>query len=162
MQLNLLNVHDRYLKLIVSDIFKFQNDQCPDYFDEIFCPVGKNGVTTRSSNKKLKLPFWIAKLGIQILSYVGLNTWNSLLDNLQSATSINSFKHNIQEYFLKKVSNAEADIYSHTLGDTKTKFATFLEFMHIRMGTVFYLFLGLNIKIAPNAFNFSSAWLLVY
>ena len=113
MQLNLLNVHDRYLKLIVSDIFKFQNDQCPDYFDEIFCPVGKNGVTTRSSNKKLNLPFRKAKLGIQILSYVGPNTWNSLLDNLQSATSVNSFKHYIQEYFLKKVSNAEADIYSH-------------------------------------------------
>ena len=30
LQLNWLNVHDRYLQFIVSNIFKFQNDQCPD------------------------------------------------------------------------------------------------------------------------------------
>ena len=41
LQLNWLNVHDRYLQFIVSDIFEFQNDQCPDYFNEIFCPVVK-------------------------------------------------------------------------------------------------------------------------
>ena len=34
LQLNWLNVHDRYLQFIVSNIFKFQNDQCRDYFDE--------------------------------------------------------------------------------------------------------------------------------
>ena len=33
LQLNWLNVHDRYLQFIVSDIFKFQNDQCPNYFN---------------------------------------------------------------------------------------------------------------------------------
>ena len=57
LQLNWLNVHNRYLQFIVSDIFKFQNDQCPDYFDELFCPVGENGVITCSSIKKIKLPF---------------------------------------------------------------------------------------------------------
>ena len=62
LQLNWLNVHDRYLQFIVSYIFKFQNEQCPDYFDEFFCPVGENGVITRSSNKKVKLPFRKLKL----------------------------------------------------------------------------------------------------
>ena len=71
LQLNWLNVHNRFLQFIVSDIFKFQNDQCPDYFNEIFCPAGENSVITRSSNKKLKLPFRKTKLGIQSLSYVG-------------------------------------------------------------------------------------------
>ena len=97
LQLNWLNVHDRYL-----------------HFIEIFCPVGENGVITRSSNKKLKLPFRKTKLGIQSLSYVGPNTWKSFPDNLKSATSVNSFKHRIKEYFLKKLGNAEADIYSYT------------------------------------------------
>ena len=114
LQLNWLNVHDRYLQFIVSDIFKFQNYQCPDYFNEIFCPVAENGVITRSSNKKLKLPFRKTKLGIQSLSYVGPNTWNSLPNNLKSATSVNSFKHYIKEYVLKKLGNVEADIYSYT------------------------------------------------
>ena len=114
LQLNWLNFHDRYLQFIVSDIFKFQNDQCPDYFDELFCPVGENSAITRSSNKKLKLPFRKIKLGIRSLSYVAHNTWNSLPDNLKSASSVNSFKHYIKEYFLKKLGTVEADSYSYT------------------------------------------------
>ena len=114
LQLNWLNFHDRNLEFIVSDIFKFQNNQCPDYFDEFFCPVGENGVITRSSNKKFKLPFRKTKLGIQSVSFVGPNSWNSLPDNLKSATSVSSFKHCIKEYFLKKLSNVEANIYSYS------------------------------------------------
>ena len=56
-------MHDRYLQFIVSDIFKFQNDQYPDYFHELFCPVGQNSVITRPSHKKLKLPYLKTKLG---------------------------------------------------------------------------------------------------
>ena len=50
LQLNWLNVHDRYLQFIVSDIFKFHSDQCPDYFAKLFCPAGENDVITSSSN----------------------------------------------------------------------------------------------------------------
>ena len=35
------------MQFIFSDIFKFQNDQCLDDFDELFCPVGENGVIIR-------------------------------------------------------------------------------------------------------------------
>ena len=51
LQLNWLNAHDRYLQFIFSDIFKFQNDHCPDYFNELSCLVGENGVITCSYNK---------------------------------------------------------------------------------------------------------------
>ena len=113
LELNWLNVHDRYLQFIVSDIFKFYNNQCPDYFNEVFCPVDDNGVATRSYNKKLKLPSCKSKLGMQSLSYVGPNTWNKLRNNLKTATSVNCFKHNIKKYFLKKLGETEADIYSY-------------------------------------------------
>ena len=90
------------MQFIVSNIFKFQNYQCPDYFDKYFCPVGENSVIKRSSKKKkkkkkLKLPSRITKIGIQSLSYVRYNTWNSLAGNLKSATSVNSYKHYIEE-----------------------------------------------------------------
>ena len=114
LQSNWLNSHDRYFQFFVCDIFKFQSNQCPDCFDEIFYPVGENGVITHSSNKKLKLPFRKTKLGIQSLPYVGPNTWNSLSDNSKSATSINSLKHYIKEYFLNRLGNIEAHIYSYT------------------------------------------------
>ena len=89
------------MQFIVSDIFKIQNDQCPDYFDEPFCPAGEIGVIRRSSNKKSKVPFRKTKQGVRSLYYVGPNTWNTLADNLKSAASVNSFKHYIGEYFLK-------------------------------------------------------------
>ena len=102
------------MQFIVSEIFKFQNNQCPDYFDELFCNVEENGVIKCSSNYELKLHFQKTKLGIQSLSYVGPNTWNSLPDNLKSATSVNSFEYYIDEYFLKNLCNIEEDIYSYT------------------------------------------------
>ena len=56
LELNWLNVN-RYLQFIASDFSKFYNNQCPDYFNEVFCPVDDNGVAVRSCNKKMKLPF---------------------------------------------------------------------------------------------------------
>ena len=91
LELNWLNVHDRYLQLIVSDILKFYNNQCRDYFKEVFCPVDDNGVATRSCNKKLKLLFRKSKLGMQSLSYVGPSTWNKLPNNLKTTTNVNCF-----------------------------------------------------------------------
>ena len=89
------------------------------YFDELFCPVGENGIIMHSSNKKLKLTFQKPNLGVQGLSSIGPNTCNSLPDNLKSATSVNSFKHYIKKYFQKKLGNIEANIYSYTSVDTK-------------------------------------------
>ena len=42
LQLNCLNVHEKYLQLIVPDIYKFENNQCHDYFIKFFCPVESN------------------------------------------------------------------------------------------------------------------------
>ena len=96
--------------IVVSDIFKFYNNQCPDYFNEIFCPVDDNGVATRCYNKKLELPFHKSKLGMQSFSYVGPSAWIKLHDNLKTATSVNCFKHNIKKYFLKEL--GETDVVS--------------------------------------------------
>ena len=111
LELNWLNIHDRYLQFIVSDVFEFYSE-CPDYFNEVFCLVDDNGVATCSYNKKLKLPFRKLKLGIQSLSYVGPSTWNKLPNNVKTATSVNRFKHDIRKYFLKKLSETEEDHYS--------------------------------------------------
>ena len=113
LELNWFNVHDRFLQIIVSDIFNFYNNQCPDYFNEVFYPVDDNGVATRCCSKKLKLPFRKSKLGIQSLSHLGPNTWNKLPNNLKTATSVNCFKHDIKKYCLKKLSETEMDSYRY-------------------------------------------------
>ena len=63
LELNWLNVHHRYLQFIVSDISKFYNNQCPDYFDDVFCPADDEGVAMHCCNKKLKSPFRQSTLG---------------------------------------------------------------------------------------------------
>ena len=50
---------------------------------------------------------------MQSLSYVGPSTWNKLPNNLKTATSAYCFKHDIKKYFLKKLGETEADIYSY-------------------------------------------------
>ena len=113
LKLNWLNVHDRWLKFIVSDIFKSYNNQCPDNFNEVFCPADDKAVALCCCNKKLKLHFYKSKLGMQWLLYVEPNTWNKLPINLKNATSINCFKHGIKKYFLKKLGENEVDTYSY-------------------------------------------------
>ena len=54
-ELNWINVHDRYLQFIVSNIFKFCNNQCLDYFDEVFCPVEDNGSSHALLQQKIEI-----------------------------------------------------------------------------------------------------------
>ena len=70
-------------------------------------------LATHCCNKKLKLSFHKLNLGLQSLSYVGPSTWNNLPDNLKTTTNVNCFKHEIKKYFLKKLGENEADIYSY-------------------------------------------------
>ena len=110
-----------------------------------------NSVITHSSfQKKQKVSFWKAKQGIQSLSYALPSSWNNLLDNFKSATSAyyfqflilryikNYFKHNIKKYFLEKLRDAEADIYSYTWLNPKVKLVTILETIQSRI--IFSLF----------------------
>ena len=75
---------DAYNSLFL--IFLIYNNQCSDYFNDVFCPVDDNGVATGCCNKKLKLPFRKSKIGMKSLSYVGPSTWSKLLNNLKTAT----------------------------------------------------------------------------
>ena len=122
-----------------------------------------NSVITHSSiQKKQKLSFRKAKQGIQSLSYTLPSSWNNLLDNFKSATSANSFKHditwqfyiyyyfqflilryiknyfkhNIKKYFLEKLRDVEAGIYSYTWLNPKVKLLTILETIQSRISKV--------------------------
>ena len=46
--------YGHFSRSVVSDTFKFYNDQCPDYFNEVSEVIS---VITRSSNKKIKVNF---------------------------------------------------------------------------------------------------------
>ena len=53
LELNWLDINDRNLQFIVSNISSFYINQCPDYFNEVFCPVDDNRVATHCCNKRI-------------------------------------------------------------------------------------------------------------
>ena len=55
--LNWLPVTERFNQCISSIVFKYANDQCPNYLNEIFQTAPKNNIQTRGSFLKLKCPF---------------------------------------------------------------------------------------------------------
>ena len=79
-------MHDGYLQVIVSGT---SYNQCSVHFNEVFLPSQQyNWVARGALNKKLKLPYFQFKLGMQSLLYVAPSTWNKLPNNLETTTSV--------------------------------------------------------------------------
>ena len=99
-----LNVHDRFLQVVASSVYKFFHNNGPDYMDEIYYPADQEGMRTRFSYQKLVIPRKKTKMGMESLSYIAPSFWNTLPTSLKLSVSVNSFKHKIKDYFftLKK------------------------------------------------------------
>ena len=65
----------------------------PDYMDKIFYSAECNGIPTRYSYQKLKLPHRKTNQGLRALSYIGPSLWNKQDKSLKTSASLNSFKH---------------------------------------------------------------------
>ena len=52
--LNWLPVTERFNQCINSIVFKYVNDQCPNYLNEVFQTAPENNIQTRGSFLKLK------------------------------------------------------------------------------------------------------------
>ena len=61
--LNWLPVTERFNQFINSIVFKYVNDQCPNYLNEVFQAAPENNIQTRGSFLKLKCPFRKTKRG---------------------------------------------------------------------------------------------------
>lgn len=98
--------------------------------------VFQNGSLNLSAKNQNYL-FEKTKLQIQSLSYVGPSTWNSFPSNLKFATSVNSFKHNIEKYSFKKLGDV---IRSYAIINPKMKLVTDLELTQDRANIVSFFF----------------------
>ena len=110
-KINWLNVTDRFDQCVSANIFKFFQKKSPSYMAEIFNPISKNGIGTRSGFLKLNQPSRKTKQGQNCLSYIGPSIWNKLPDNIKESKSINNFKHKVKEHFLKEKEKKENNIY---------------------------------------------------
>ena len=102
-EINWINLNDRFDQILLSNIFKFLKSFCPRYLNEIYFPADQEGVKTRFSYQKLKIPKRKTSMGLKSISYIGPALWNKLPSFLKYAQSLNNFKHMVKEYFFKKV-----------------------------------------------------------
>ena len=67
--------------------------------DEIFYYAEYNGITTHYSYQKLKSSHRKTNEGLRALPYIGPSLWNNQDKSLKTSASLNSFKHNIKDYY---------------------------------------------------------------
>ena len=75
--------------------------------NEVFTHAESNRIPTRCSYQKLKLPHHKTNQGLRALSYIGPSLWNKLDKSLKTSVSLNTFKHNLKDYYFKKGNKKE-------------------------------------------------------
>ena len=106
--LNRLSVTERFNQCNNSIVFKYVNNQCPNYLNKVFQTVPENNNQTRGSFLKLKSPFRKANAGQMALSYITPTIWSKTSDMLKRTNDPNTFKHNLKEHYLKELKNSNS------------------------------------------------------
>ena len=88
--------------MCLSSIYKF-NSESPEYFNEIYFPAEPSNINTQSSFQRLKQPLTKWNKGLNSVSYSGPSLWNKLPVEIKRSGSINSFNHNVKNYYLTKM-----------------------------------------------------------
>ena len=104
-RLNWLPVTYRFKQCVNTIVFKYFNEQCPNYLNEVFDVAVENNFQLRGSFQKLKCPFRKTNTGQLALSYIGPTFWNKTPDTLKRTKNLNNFKHNLKKYFLNELKN---------------------------------------------------------
>ena len=73
--------------------------------NDIFESAGMARNNTRHSFLRLKQPFRKTNQGQNCLSYVGPSIWNKLPQKVKQTENLNTFKHNVKQFFLQKYRN---------------------------------------------------------
>ena len=81
-------------------VFKYFNEQCPNYLNEVFGVATESNIQLRSSFQKSKCQFRKANNGQYTLSYIGPTFCNQTSHTLKLSNILNTFKHNFKNHFL--------------------------------------------------------------
>ena len=109
-KINWLAIQDRVNQCTLSWIYRFHTKKAPEYLDEIFSYAECNGISTRYSYRKLKIPRRKTNQGLRALSYIGPSLWNNLGKSLKTSVSLNAFKHNVKDHYFRKLVNCNHNI----------------------------------------------------
>ena len=69
----------RFKQYINAIVFKYFNERCPNYLNEVFDVTLENNFQLKGISEKLKFPFLKTNAGQLALSYIGPTFWNKNL-----------------------------------------------------------------------------------
>ena len=101
--INWLPIKGRYNHCINSIAFKYFDNQCPYYLNEVFMKAPETSSSLRNSYHKLQQPFRKTNTGQNALSFIGPALWNKVPDEIKRTTNLNAFKHNLKKHYLKEL-----------------------------------------------------------
>ena len=106
--LNWSSVTERFNQCINSIVFKYVNDQSPNYLNKVFQTAPENKIQTRGSFLKLKCPFRKTRASQMALSYIAPNICSKTPDTRKRTKNLNTFKHNLKEHCLKELKSSNS------------------------------------------------------
>ena len=69
----------------------------------MFETASQSNINTRQAYSRLIKPLRKTNMGLNSLSYLGPSLWNKLPENIKQSSSLNTFKHEVKEHFLKNL-----------------------------------------------------------
>ena len=104
--INCFPIKERYNKCLNSIPFKYVDNQCPHYLDEVFMKASESSSSLRNSHQKLQQPLSNTNSGQNALSFVGPALWSKVPKEIKRTTKLNAFKHNLEKNYLKELGKA--------------------------------------------------------
>ena len=99
-EINWLRVEKRYEQCVCTLIYKYFQNNVPEYIHDIFTK-NMTKYNTRNSNM-LKRPPCKTSKGMKAISYIGPKLWDDLPICLKQKQSISTFKHDFKRYYITK------------------------------------------------------------
>ena len=86
--INWLSIKERYNQCVNSIAFKYFDNQCPHYLNEVFMKAPESSSSLRNSYQKLQQPFRKTNTSQNALLFTGPALWSKGPEEIKRATNI--------------------------------------------------------------------------
>ena len=100
--INWLPIKERYNQCVNPIVFKYFDNQCPHYLNEVYMKVPVSSSSLKNSYQKLQQPFRKTNTGQNVLSFIVPTLWNKVPEEIKKITNLNVFKHSLKKHYLKE------------------------------------------------------------
>ena len=95
----------RSQQCVTFTVFKFVQNKCPAYMNELFRSAENMRINTRNGCLNLNHPFRKTSTGQKSFSYIGPAIWNRIPEIIKKTRNLSTFKHKMKHYYLNDLSN---------------------------------------------------------